>query len=326
MGSWAILTLLQRGYRVRTTLRNQGRANLVRTALAARTAIDERLSFYAADLAKDDGWARAVEGVDYVLHVASPIGQETIGVDIIAPTRDGALRVLKASAAAGVKRVVLTSSGVAARPPREESSGVLADESIWTDLTEKDIDNYTKAKTLAERAAWDFISGSGGRTTLSTVLPVFVQGPVLSKDLASDSTGIVTRMLTGKLPALPRIGLATVDVRDVVDLHLKAMTHPDAGGNRFIANGDFLWMTDIARILRARLGDQAAKVPTRSLPNIVLRLSALLNAEARFAVPLLGQRREFTSAKAEKMLGWQARPVEDTIVEGARSLIQVGLA
>jgi len=328
IGSWAILTLLQQGYRVRTTVRTPGRAGVVRDGLAKHTTVDDRLSFATADLGDDAGWGQAVEGCDAVLHVASPIGREAMRADIVATTHEGTLRVLKASVEAGVKRVVLTSSGVAAQPPRQRDKNTPnapADEQIWTDLTRTDIDNYTRAKTLAERAAWDFMATNGGATTFASVLPVFVQGPVLSKDLASDSTEVGARLLAGRLPGLPRLGFAMVDVRDVVDLHLRAMTHPNAAGHRFVASSDFLWMADIARILRTHLGERAAKVPARLLPNIVIRASALFNQESRFLVPRLDRKQEFTSAKARDMLGWRPRPVVATIVNGSESLFHEGL-
>lgn len=324
IGGWTILELLQQGYTVRATLRNLDRAETVRAALSKYTDATDHLSFYAADLLRDDGWAEAMGGCDYVLHIASPLSADEAA---ITTAREGTLRVLKAGVMAGVKRVVVTSSGVAARPPQDRRKSTYnqpINENIWTDLNEKNVDNYTKSKTLAERAAWDYIASSGGATNLVTVLPMFVLGPVLSKEFVSESVGVVSRLLSGKLPAIPRIGFIVVDVRDVVDLHLKAMTEPDAAGQRFTAGSDFLWMVDIARILREHLGSQAAKVPSRRLPDTLLRLLAPFNPTLRQLVPRLGQHPTFTSQKATKMLGWHARPVAQTIIDSANSLLQEG--
>lgn len=322
VASWCIVDLLKRGYEVRTTVRSLAKEVAVRAAVAAEVDTGH-LSFSIADLNSDAGWDEAVARCDYVLHVASPLGgQGTSDPDsLIKPARDGALRVLRAAVKAGVKRVVMTSSVAASSLPvgRDGTS----DETVWTDPADKHLDNYRISKTLAERAAWDFIKSTGGTTTLVTVLPGAVLGPVLSPD-GLGSVQIVQRMLNGRMPGVPRVGFSIVDVRDVADLHVRAMTVPTAAGQRFIAAGDFLWLAEIAEILRDKLGPRAAKAPTRRLPDFVLRLLALFDRDLKIVVPTLGQRRAFSSAKARAALGWTPRLAATTVIDCAESLIAKG--
>jgi len=221
-----------------------------------------------------------------------------------------------------VKRVVLTSS-VAAASPRASARESVSDETVWTDLDDPKVSAYARSKTLAERAAWDQIRASGGATTLATVNPVVVLGPVLSRDYSA-SVQLVERLLSGRAPGLPRLGFSIVDVRDVADLHIRAMIAPEAAGQRFIAASDFAWLADVAALLRARLGEAANKVPTRKVPDFVLRLAALFDKSLAAVAPRLGERRTFSSAKAQKMLGWRPRPLEETVLDCARSLIATG--
>ena len=323
VGSWAAVELLRRGYRVRGTVRNLGREAEVRAMITGAVDAGDRLSFVAADLLADDGWAAAAAGADFVMHVASPmpIG-EFRGQDVILPAREGTRRVLEAARQAGVKRVVVTSSTAAAMTPK--GSGRVADETVWTDLPDKPIYNYPRAKTLAEQDAWAFVAKEGGGMELATVLPSQIQGPVLGADYSA-SVGIIALMLQGRLPAVPRIGYAIIDVRDLVKLHLLAMTRPEAAGERFIAAGDFLWFADMARILRDTLGAAAAKAPRRTVPDTLVRLGALFNPEAAALAPSLGIRSQVTSAKAERRLGWRPRAAADSILDTARSLIERGL-
>ncbi len=326
VGGWMIVALLQRGYRVRTTLRHLAREGAVRAAVASQIDPAGRLSCFAADLSGEQGWASAVQGCDFVLHVASPMGQGMPrGTDLVGPARDGTLRVVRAAANAGVRRVVVTSSTAATQPASTAGGGpVQTDEAGWTDPAEKGLSEYARSKMLAERAAWEFAEGASGGMTLATVLPGMILGPVIAKSV-SGSVEVVSRMLQGKVPALPRIGFNLLDVRDLADLHIRAMEAPRAAGERFIAVSGFLWLADIARLLREHLGARAAKVPTRALPDLVLRLSAWFSAEAAFTAPMLGQRREFNLGKAETLLGWQPRPASQAVLDCAGSLIQQDL-
>lgn len=323
VGGWAIVELLARGFEVRTTVRSLGRADSVRAAVGAE--VDGALSFVVADLMRDDGWDVAMEGVDYVLHVASPLGDENSkdADALIVPARDGALRVLRAATRAGVKRVVMTSAANAASPASYTEDGV-TDETLWT-VDDPKLPAYRRSKTLAEKAVWDFMATYDGPTELTTVLPGAVLGPVLSADNVG-TTRIVQRMLAGKMPGTPKIGLEVVDVRDLVDLHVRAMLAPEAAGERFLGTGEFVWMREIAAALRDGLGAQAAKVPTRELPNFVVRLASITDPSLRALTISLGRRNRHTTAKAERVLGWKPRPAADTVVECARSLIEHGVA
>jgi nucleoside-diphosphate-sugar epimerase len=314
---------LEQGYSVRTTVRDLGRAAAVSAAVAEVVDPRGRLEFVAADLTKDEGWAEAVAGCRYVIHPASPLGTGTAESMLIA-ARDGAVRVLHAAHAAGVERVVLTSAANASSPTsyREDS---VTDESLWTDADAAGIDGYRRSKTLAEQAAWRTVDGFGQRAMLSTVLPGAVFGPLLGADQLG-SVQVIGRLLRGEVSRLPNIGLEVVDVRDVADAHLRAMTTPAAGGERFLATGELVTMAEIAAWLRADLGAAAAKVPTRTVPDTVVRLMARRKPELRGVLPGLGRRNRHTTDKAQRLLGWQPRPARDAVVACGRSLVEHGVA
>jgi nucleoside-diphosphate-sugar epimerase len=326
IGAHCILQLLNAGYRVRTTVRSLDREGRVRAMLAAGGAESSAgLSFVAADLMEDGGWPEAVAGCDFVLHVASPFPASVPKHedDLIVPAREGALRVLRASRDAGVKRVVQTSSfaaiGYGSNPPDRTFT-----EEDWTDPT-GDVGAYAKSKTLAERAAWDFVAREGGGLELSVVNPVGVFGPVLGPDI-STSILIVQRLMDGSMPGCPRLSFGIVDVRDVADLHLRAMTNREANGERFLAvAGDFMRIVEIALVLKARMGEAAARVPTRELPDWVVRLLAVFNRSVALITPELGKRKNATSAKAKRVLGWAPRSNEDAVAATAESMIRLGL-
>lgn len=325
LGSHLIVQLLAAGHSVRATLRNLAREGEVRAMLAEGGADPKcDVSFVVADLESDAGWPAAVAGCDYVLHAASPLpaGEPADENELIMPAREGALRVLRAARDAGVKRVVLTSSFAAigyGHAPRATPF----DETCWTDTGVDGIGAYVKSKALAERAAWDFMAREGGGLELTVINPVGIFGPVLGPDLAA-SVMIVKAMMTGAIPLCPRIHFGVVDVRDVAALHLRAMTHPEAASERFLATaGDCLSLLDVAKALRAGMG-AAARAPTRQAPDWLVRLLALWNANARRAVPNLGKIRNGTSAKARRMLGWTPRPAEEALVATAESLVQLG--
>ena len=321
LGGWCIVEALRRGYRVRTTVRNVAKADAVRATVAGGGVEAGALEVVAADLSSDAGWDAAMAGVDFVLHVASPISPEGVkrADDYVRPAVDGALRVLRAAVTAGVKRVVMTSS-CAACAPKEVTREVTSDENTWSDPKKQADDWYRLSKTLAERAAWDFMNTSGGATEFATVLPAAVFGPALNKESRS-SLILIDRFVRGDMPGIPNFGACVVDVRDVADLHLRAMTAPEAKGQRFIAAGKFMWMREIAETLRTRLGARGAKVPTKGVPDLVIRFGAIFNAQLRPMVHLLGRLVRYSSAKAERLLGWQRRREEDTVVECAASLL-----
>ncbi|MHB8233054.1 MAG: SDR family oxidoreductase [Solirubrobacteraceae bacterium] len=327
LGGWCAIELLRRGYAVRTTVRDLRRSDELRASLAS-AGVDggERLSIFAADLNADDGWSEAVGGCDYVLHVASPFppAQPKDADELIVPARDGALRVLKAGLDAGVKRVVMTSSVAAVRHGRAPSPDAPYSESDWTDPDDLRRTPYVRSKTIAERAAWEHVKSVGAESRLTTVNPGAIIGPVLSDD-RSYSLQVIERLLNG-MPAMPRLGFVFVDVRDVADLHIRAMTSAEAGGQRFLAVDRFLWMQQVGAILSERLGTAANKVPSRVAPDLLIRVMALFDPSVRSIVSDLGEEATYTAEKAKTTLGWTPRPVEDSIADTANSLIERGLA
>jgi dihydroflavonol-4-reductase len=324
LGGWCLVELLQRGYRARTTVRDPARESDVRAAVDTQIDARDRLDVVAADLTNDDGWADAVAGCDYVLHVASPFppAQPKDPDELIVPARDGTLRVLRASLAAGVKRIVLTSSVAAVRTPGPGSvaNGRDLTEDDWNDPDNPHTTPYTRSKTIAERAAWDFMRAEGAEDRLVTVQPGAIIGPVLGRD-RSYSLQAVERMLTGKMPGLPRLGFSFIDVRDVAALQVGAMTAPEAGGQRLIAASTFLWFSDVAAILREQLGPDARKVPRRGVPDFVVRVLARFDPELRSIVGELGHKTTYSVDNARRRVGWTPRPMQETVVDCARSLL-----
>jgi nucleoside-diphosphate-sugar epimerase len=322
VAGWCIVALLQQGYSVRTTVRSLARETAVRDAVASVVDPTDRLSCVAADLTSDEGWDAAMAGVDYVLHVASPLGDENSRDPdaLVMPARDGALRVLRAATEAGVKRVVMTSAANAASPSSYAEEGE-TDETLWTDPADPTLSAYRRSKTVAEKAAWEFMADHDGPTTLTTVLPGAVFGPILTVDNLG-SVRIIARMVQGKLRGVPRIGLEVVDVRDLADAHVRAMASPDAAGQRFLATGEFTWMREIALALRAGLGDAGAQVPTRQLPDWVVRVSSIFDRSLQPIIVSLGRRNHHSTAKAQSVLGWRPRPATETVVDCAKSLIE----
>jgi nucleoside-diphosphate-sugar epimerase len=327
IASHTILQLLAAGYRVRTTVRNLSREPEVRAMLRNGGAEPgEKLSCVAAELMSDAGWPAAVSGCEYVLHIASPFPSQVPKDEdeLIVPAREGALRVLRASRDAGVKRVVLTSSFAAIGYGHAEGHAPFT-EKDWTNPSGADVMPYTKSKTLAERAAWNFINREGAGLELAVVNPVGVFGPVLGPDYAT-SIMLIEKMLNGVLPGVPRMCFGIVDVRDVSDLHLRAMTNQAAKGERFLAvAGDFMWLIEIARVLKEQMGEQARRVPVRQLPDWLVRLARFKDPAVKQIIPELGKWKNGTSEKAQKILGWSPRSREESVVATGQSLVRLGL-
>ncbi|GAB3146974.1 aldehyde reductase [Amycolatopsis stemonae] len=315
LGGHTVARLLADGHRVRTTVRDPARAADVRAAAGPGD-----LEVVVADLGADDGWAAATEGVDYVLHVASPFPPTSPETDdeVIRPARDGAVRVLAAAREAGVRRVVLTSSFAAvgySATPREEYT-----EADWTDVDDPNT-AYVRSKVIAERAAWDQVRSAGG-PELAVLNPAGIFGPVLGGRLSS-SVGLVRAMLDGAMPAVPPVYFGVADVRDVADLHVRAMTHPRAAGERFLAAaGESISFLGLARILAERVGGSG--LPTRELTAEEVRAAAETDPALRDAAARLGRVPVIRADKARTVLGWRPRPVEDTIADTARSLLAAG--
>ena len=327
IGSHCILQLLVAGHQVRTTVRSRNREADVRALLKQGGAEPgDRLSFFAADLGSDAGWPQAVAGSDYVLHVASPFPASAPKDEneLIVPAREGALRVLRAARNAGVKRAVLTSSFAAIGYGHKPQARPF-NETDWTNPDGGDVYPYVKSKTLAERAAWDFIAKEGGSLELSVVNPVAVFGPVLGPDY-STSILLVQRLMDGGMPGCPQLNFGVVDVRDVADLHIRAMTNPAARGERFLAvAGDFMSVRDIAMVLKDRMGALAKRVPTRQLPNWLVRIAALRDPTIRQFTSELGKKKNASNEKARRLLGWAPRSNKEAILATAESLVRLGL-
>jgi len=327
IGAHCIIQLLGAGHQVRTTVRDLKREKDVRAMLREGGADPNgRLSLFAADLTKDAGWKEAVAGSEYVLHVASPL-PPTVPKDeneLIVPAREGTLRVLRASRDASVKRVVLTSSFAAigyGQPVRKEPFT----EADWTDPNGKDVLPYAKSKTLAERAAWGFMAKEGGNLELSVVNPVGVFGPVLGPDY-STSILMIQKLMDGAFPGCPRLSFGVVDVRDVSDVHIRAMTSPAAKSERFLAvSGDFMTILGMAKVLKERMGQWARRVPSREIPDFLVRLTAMIDPAAKQILPELGKPKNGSGEKARRLLGWSPRSREDALVATAESLARLGL-
>ena len=320
IAGFLIRQLIAEGWTVNSTIRNLAKEDAVRKVLGVD---NNKLKFFAADLTSDTGWAEAMAGCSHVAHVASPFpaAAPKHEDELIIPARDGALRALRAAKAAGVKRFVMTSSVAAVAYGHGDRTFTEAD---WTDPTHIDAYPYVRSKTIAERAARDWVAAQGGGIEFCSINPGAVLGPIWSEDY-SISISAVQLLLSGSLPGCPDFGFSIVDVRDVADLHVRALTAPDMAGERFIAAGRFLKMIDIARILKAELGEKARKVPTRQLPNFLVRLSALFDPVVRQVISELGHVRRVDASHAAAVLGWTTRPPEQSIVDTATSLLDLGI-
>ncbi len=323
LGGWCAIELLRRGHRVRTTVRDLAREPEVRAAIGSEVEIGDRLEVFPADLLSDDGWDSAADGCEYVLHVASPFppAQPKDPDELVVPARDGTLRVLRAGLAAGAKRVVVTSS-VAAIGGGADPSSPGGRRGGLDRPRQPGLSPYVRSKTAAERAAWDHVRESGDSDRLAVVNPGAILGPVLSDD-RSFSLQAIERLLGG-MPGIPRIGFSFVDVRDVADLQIRAMSAPEAGGERFIAVTEFAWMAEVAEILRDRLDAGAEKVPSRKIPDILVRAMAIFDPGVRSIVGQLNRSLTYSSERAKTRLGWAPRPLEETVVETAESMISSG--
>ena len=319
-----VLKLLNAGFHVVGSLRSLSRADEVRAAVTPRlddaSGLDERLRFVALDLGRDDGWAEAMAGVDILMHTASPfpMTQPRNEDDLVRPAVDGALRALSAARDAGIGRVVMTSSAVAVMEGALPPGKTAHDEDDWSDLDSPTLNAYGKSKTLAERAAWDFQRDEAPDMALTTINPVLVVGPPLDRHFGT-SVALVERFLRAKDPMLPRTGFPFVDVRDVAEMHLRALTCDDARGKRFLASDRALWFADVGQILKAHFPDR--KIVTRVAPNFVIRLVGLFDGAVRQIVPNLGRITVVSNERARTVLGMEFIPVEQSLVETAQFLL-----
>ena len=319
-----ILQLLDAGYQVRGTVRSLKRTAQVETALKAHGADTSRQSFVAADLTQDSGWDAAMQGITYALHVASPLPRTPPKHpdELIVPARDGALRVIRAAQAAGVTRLVMTSSIAAVLYGHKRDGSETYDESHWSILS-KDVGAYEQSKTIAERAAWDLVESfpAEQRLEFCTINPGLVLGPVLDSDYGT-SGEVVRKLMAREMPGCPDIGWAMVDVRDVASAHLAAMLKPEAVGKRFVASVQHASMLDVARILEQHFAERGFKIPTRRVPGWLLRVVALFDKTAALAVQELGKRQDLDTTQIKTVLDWQPRGLEEMVVSMGESLIE----
>lgn len=326
VGGHCIVQLLKKGYKVKTTVRSLHKKNAVIEMLKnGGIQSFDSISFVEADLSVDRNWDKAAEGCTYVLHIASPI-HLNIPKDeneMIQPAVNGTLRVLKAARDAGVKRVVMTSNFGAVGYSHKDPTQLITEDS-WTDPNEKGLSAYNKSKVLAERAAWDFIKTEGGSLELTVINPVAIFGPSLDAKLSS-GFALLKNVLDGTMKRIPNLQLAIVDVRDLADLHIRAMESERAKGQRFLAlAGGTMFLPQIARLLKTKMPAVAKNASTKALPDWVVRIAALFNAKAKALAPMLGINRNASNEKAKIILGWQPRSNEEAIYAAAESLHKFG--
>lgn len=326
VGAHCILQLLQKGYIVRTTIRSLSKKDKVIDMLKNGGLIDfQNLDFIEADLTSDENWNQAAKGCDYILHVASPIFLKLPKHEdeMIRPAVDGTIRVLRAARDAGVKRVVMTSNFGAVGYSHSDKNTLITEES-WTDPNEKGLSPYNKSKVLAEKAAWSFIEDEAGNLELSVINPMAIFGPSLGPDLSSGFE-LLKKVMDGTMKRLPNINLGIVDVRDVADLHIRAMINPDAKGQRFLAlAGGTLSLLEIANLLRINMPEFTKNTSTRIMPDWLVRLATLFSSQAKSIAPLVGIYRNASNEKARRILGWTPRSNEAAILASAESLISSG--
>ncbi|MBK1895597.1 SDR family oxidoreductase [Chryseobacterium paridis] len=319
-----ILQLLQKGYQVRTTLRSLSRKDEILNMLTnAGLSSFENLDFIATDLLQDTNWDDAVKDCDYVLHIASPIFLKVPQHEdeMIRPAVEGTIRVLKAARNAGVKRVVMTSNFGAVGYSHRDPTRLITEKS-WTDPNEKGLSAYNKSKILAERAAWDFIKSQGGNLELSVINPTAILGPSFTDKLSS-GFGLLKSMLDGSMKQIPNIELAIVDVRDLADLHIRAMESPKANGERFLAlSGGTMTLPEITEFLKKEMPEVSQKISNKKVADWVIRFMALFNPKAKAIAPLLGVNRKASNAKAKRILEWKPRTNQEAILATVSSLIK----
>ena len=324
IASHTIAALLERGYSVRATVRDQSKISAVET-MVTEAGPGGDLDFAVADLMSDDGWDDAVQGCDGLFHMASPFPMKLPRDPqaLIRPAVDGTRRVLAAAERSGIAKAVLTSSAVAISygyGGRERPF----DENDWTDPESSDVTAYVQSKTLAERAAWDFVSQDGTKLAMATINPGLVFGPILAKGHGT-SVGLIRRMMLGRYPGAAKIGFGIVDARDVADAHIRAFETEAAMGERFACADRWMWFREIGAAVKDAFPKEGRKAPTRDLPSFAIRLASFLDKSLKQILIELEQNRVIDSSKAKRVLGWSPRPAEDSIRATAESLIRFGL-
>lgn len=327
LGAHTSIQLLEQGYEVTGTMRDLKKADHIKHVIADHTSHIERLHFVEADLRDDHVWNRLMPGMDFVQHIASPFPREMPDNEdeLVIPAKIGTLNVLRAASIHKIKRVVMTSAGAAMTYGRETNhkSGTY-DESNWTDIRNKDdITSYFRSKTIAEKAAWNYIAQDSSGMELVTVCPGAILGPVLEKDFGT-SANIVIKIMDGSMPGLPNLGFEVVDVRSVADLLIRAMEQPEAANERFAGTGGFCTLEEIADILRNKYPNR--KIPKRMLPDFLVRIFSYFDATLKPTLLDLGVERKIDSSKARQQLGWSPYSTREAVLSCAESVISLGLA
>jgi len=327
IGSHIAVKLLNAGYSVRGSMRNLDRKDSILKILSENSAVSGNLEFVKGELTEPGDWDRAVEGMDYIMHVASPLpfDLKKDANDLIIPAREGTLNVLKAAVKHKVKRVVLTSSIAAIAHGHKEKVRTYTEED-WTDLNGevKDLPPYVQSKTIAESEAWKYINQPEVKTELVAINPGYVFGPLLEKDY-SDSALIVRKLMAGEIPGLPKISFSVVDVRDVAKMHLWALEEPSAAGNRFICVNKSSSYQEIAITLKNAFPDFGKKIKTFVLPDFFIRFYSFFNKDTKAITIELGRNRTFDNSKAVQMFNWEPRSNKKAILSLAESLIRFGV-
>ncbi|MGR3291114.1 MAG: SDR family oxidoreductase [Paracoccaceae bacterium] len=318
------LKLLNAGYDVVGSVRSLSRGDEVRAAvqphISKNVDLDKNLRFVALDLGEDTGWDEAMAGIDILMHTASPfpLAQPKDENDLIRPAVDGTLRALRAAHKAGIKRVVLTSSFAAVMKAKLPDGRDVFNEDDWSDPNDPTIDAYSKSKTMAEQAAWNFIRDQAPDMALTTINPTLVLGVPLDMHFGS-SVEVVQRILRAKDPMLPNLGLGVVDVGDIAEMHVRALSSPATEGKRILGIAEFVWFADLAKILKARFPDR--KIVTRVAPNFLIRLLAIFDSSIRSIVSNLGKRFDVSNDRAKQLLGMEFVPADQCLIATAEFLI-----
>lgn len=323
VGMQIILQLLQKGYNVKATIRSlKSKDKIIETLQKNGISNFSKLSFIEAELTKDDNWANALKDCNYVLSVASPVFLENPNneKEAVRPAAEGILRILKHANNSGVKRVIMTSNFGAVGFSQIDKNR-LTTEDDWTDVNLDGLSVYEKSKTLAEKAAWEYIKNHGGKLEFATINPVAILGPSLNSHV-SESFGILKNLLNGSMKAIPNIPLNIIDVRDVADIHIRAMINPNANGHRFIASADGqISMPEIATFIKKHKPEIANKVTFKIIPNIILKIASLFNPKAKQGVMLLKVNRNVSNVKAKNILGWSPiSTIENAILASLESI------
>jgi nucleoside-diphosphate-sugar epimerase len=326
LGGHVALALLKAGYRVRGSMRDPGRAEKIRAALARAGADVTQLDFVTLDLLDDAGWSKAMASVRYLQHTASPFLARTPRDqdELVRPAVEGTERAVRAALAAGVERIVLTSSMAAIAYGHGRAHGDTFTAADWTNVDGPGVSAYTRSKTLAERRAWELMRERGRERDLVAVNPGAILGPLLDEDPGT-SVALVGRLLAGAVPAAPRLSFGIVDVRDVADLHVATMLAPATGGQRLPFDSAPIALIEAARILAAAFPERAGRLPRFVLPDWTVRIAALFNADIRDNLGELGRARRVDASAAIALLGRDPITPAEALIASARSLIATGL-